>query len=77
MSTDLIFSKKRFVIDTTALISYFDFVFERGSQITKEGLNFIGSAFETDDQTILIIPGVVFIEIFDKRTVAYKPPYYT
>ncbi len=66
MSTNIITPKKRFVIDTTAIISYFDSVFEQGTQITKDALNFIGNAFETEYETILIIPGVVFVEIFDK-----------
>ncbi len=66
MSTDIITHKKRFIIDTTAIISYFDSVFEQGSQVTKEALRFINNAFETEYETILVIPGVVFVEIFDK-----------
>jgi predicted nucleic acid-binding protein len=66
MNTDSITHKNRFVIDTTAIISYFDSVFERGSQITKQALQFIDNAFEIEYETILVIPGVVFVEIFDK-----------
>jgi len=58
--------KKRLVIDTTSLISYFDNVFEQGSQISKEALKIIDNAFGSRHETILIIPGVVFVEIFDK-----------
>jgi predicted nucleic acid-binding protein len=54
------------VIDTTALISYFTSVFEQDSQISRNGLKFIKNAFDTEYETILIIPGVVFVEIFDK-----------
>jgi predicted nucleic acid-binding protein len=58
--------KSRFVVDTTALISYFDIVFEQGTQISKKATRLIETAFETEYENILIIPGVVFVEIFDK-----------
>ncbi len=66
INTETQLVKNRFVVDTTALISYFDFVFEQGSQISKKGLELIKNAFLTEHKTILIIPGVVFVEIFDK-----------
>lgn len=66
MNTDMIIYKNRFVVDTTAIISYFDSVFEQGSQITNKALQFIDDAFATEYKTILVIPGVVFVEIFDK-----------
>ena len=58
--------KKRLVIDTTSLISYFNNVFEQGSQISDEALKMVDSAFASSHEIILIIPGVVFVEIFDK-----------
>ncbi len=45
INTDVRPVKKRFVIDTTALISYFDAVFEQGSQISKKGVELIKNAF--------------------------------
>lgn len=58
--------KKRIVVDTTAVISYFSHVFEKGSQIEKEGISIINDAFTSDDKIIMIIPSIVFVEIFDK-----------
>lgn len=58
--------KKRIVVDTTAVISYFSSIFERGSQITPNGLSIIRDAFELDDKIVMIIPSIVFVEIFDK-----------
>lgn len=58
--------KKRIVIDTTSLISYFQNVFEQGSQISKKALQSIDNAFLSTQETVLIIPGVAFVEIFDK-----------
>lgn len=55
----------RYVLDTTSLISYFHGVFERPSQISKMSLKIIESAF-TEENTILIIPNIVFVEIFKK-----------
>ena len=66
ITTDKYHIKNRFVIDTTALISYFDLIFEQQSKISKEGIRIIRDAFQTEYKTILIIPGVVFVEIFDK-----------
>ena len=54
----------RAVIDTAGLISYFHLFFEQPSKITAHGLRFIQRAFQND--ILLSIPSVVFIEIFDK-----------
>lgn len=55
----------RYVIDTSALISYFSHVFDRPSQISQRGLKIIDSSFRKEN-SILIIPSIVFIEIFKK-----------
>jgi len=59
-------SRRRLVADTTALISYFSSVFNQGSKISKRAISLIDSAFRYEDEVILSIPGVVFVEIFDK-----------
>lgn len=58
--------KTRFVIDTTALISYFGTVFNRDSKISQTGLGLIRQAFQEEGRVLLIIPSIVFVEIFDK-----------
>lgn len=57
--------KKRYVVDTTSLISYFSEVFGKPSQISQYALDIIDKAFH-DDSTLLIFPSVVFIEILQK-----------
>ena len=57
---------RRFVLDTTALISYFSPVFKRGSKITERAITLIDTAFQYEYPILLSIPGVVFVEIFDK-----------
>jgi len=59
-------NKSRFVIDTTALISYYSDIFNQGSQISKKGLFVIDHAFKDKDSAIIIVPSIVFVEIFDK-----------
>jgi predicted nucleic acid-binding protein len=59
-------SKKRFVTDTVALISYFSSVFGQDSEISPRAISLIDSAFQYEDEVILSIPGVVFVEIFEK-----------
>ncbi len=59
-------SKKRFVLDATALISYFSSVFNQRSKISPKAISLIDEAFRYQDRIILSIPGVVFVEIFDK-----------
>jgi predicted nucleic acid-binding protein len=58
--------KKRFVIDTTSIISYFDNVFSQGSQISPAALDVIRRAFNYPEEIVLVIPSIVFVEIFDK-----------
>lgn len=59
--------KKRFVIDTVALISYFAHIFNIESRISRQGLSYIDTAFKDyNSKYLIIIPSVVFIEIFDK-----------
>lgn len=55
----------RYVLDTTSIISYFDYVFEKPSQISEKALRIIRKGM-TSDEVILIIPSIVFVEIFKK-----------
>ena len=57
---------KLFVVDTMAIISYFSNVFGQGTRISKRGLSIIGQAFDFPDEVLLTVPGIVFVEIFDK-----------
>ncbi|WP_414548521.1 PIN domain-containing protein [Anabaena sp. CCY 0017] len=55
------------MIDTVALISYFAHIFNVPSKISQKGLSYIDIAFKDyNSKYLIIIPGVVFIEIFDK-----------
>ena len=65
MSTNIP-GKTRIVIDTTALISYFGSVFAIDSKISSRGIDLIREAFQEDGNTLLVIPSIVFVEIFDK-----------
>lgn len=56
---------KRYVIDTTSLISYFSDIFEEPPKISERSIGIINSAF-IHDNTVLIIPSIVFVEIFKK-----------
>ena len=59
--------KRRFVVDTVALISYFSYIFNVPSKISQKGLSYIDIALKDYNSKYLItIPSVVFIEIFDK-----------
>lgn len=55
----------RYVVDTTSLISYFHDVFNTSSRISLKASNLIERGF-THQDVVLIIPSVVFIEIFKK-----------
>lgn len=55
----------RYVIDTCAIISYFEKIFESGSSISNKSLKIIDLAFSSSE-IILIVPSTVFIEIYDK-----------
>ncbi|MEH2283354.1 MAG: hypothetical protein V7K90_18815 [Nostoc sp.] len=64
---ETILDKRRFVIDTVALISYFAHIFNEPSKISPKGLLYIDTAFKHYDSNYLItIPSIIFIEIFDK-----------
>jgi hypothetical protein len=58
--------KRRFVIDTTTLISYFAHIFNVPSQISSRGLSYLTKVFQSDSEYLMTIPSIVFIEIFDK-----------
>ena len=58
--------KRRYVIDTSAIVSYFDSIFEEKPKVSQNGLQIIRQAFQCPDNNILIIPSIVFIEIFEK-----------
>lgn len=58
--------KQKYIIDTTGLMSYFANVFEIKSKISKDAINVINEAFE-ENKHILLIPSIVFIEIFSKQ----------
>ncbi len=57
---------RNYVIDTTSLISYFDDVFGGKPKISQYALRVIDRAFRDDNSIKLSIPGIVFVEIFDK-----------
>jgi hypothetical protein len=58
--------KYRFVIDTTALISFFSVLFDVPSRISPTGLSFINKSFQVESNYLMTIPSIVFVEIFDK-----------
>ncbi len=55
-----------FVIDTTSLISYFDYIFGKPSQISDKALTLIRTSFDRESSVRLSIPSIVFVEIFEK-----------
>ena len=59
---------KRFVLDTCSIISYFSDYFLDASQkeLSESTSNLIRDAINEVNETILIIPNVVFIEIYEK-----------
>lgn len=58
--------KNRIVLDTNALIAFFAPVFSQPPRIASKVAGLIKKAFEYPDQIILIIPSVVFVEIFEQ-----------
>lgn len=58
--------KQRYVIDTTALMSYFSSIFEIQNKMSQQALDIISQAFNHDD-VILLIPSIVFVEIYSKQ----------
>ncbi|MEM9886511.1 MAG: PIN domain-containing protein [Bacteroidota bacterium] len=57
---------EKYVVDTTALISYFDEIFGGSPQISEEALDIIDKAFNDTSSAILIFPSIIFIEVFKK-----------
>ena len=55
----------RYVVDTTSLISYFKDIFKVESKISVDSVKIIHSGF-MEENIILIIPNIVFVEIFKK-----------
>ena len=58
--------RKRYTIDTTALMSYFSDTFQIECKISKDAINIIGEAFD-ENKHIIQIPSIVFVEIFSKQ----------
>lgn len=58
--------KQKYIIDTTALMSYFADVFGIKSKVSQDAINIINEAFE-EKKHLLLIPSIVFIEIFSKQ----------
>lgn len=66
MKTDMVYDdKKRFVVDTVAITSYFAEIFDQKQQISSKGLEWIKNAFAHPYSYIMIVPSIVFVEIFD------------
>lgn len=58
---------KQIVLDTCAVISYFDEQFGAGSTISRKGLDIVEEALESLHTPYrLLIPSIVFVEIMDK-----------
>jgi len=55
-----------FVLDTNAIISYFNRIFNKGSSISESSLQIIEKAFFYENEVKISIPSIIFIEIFDK-----------
>lgn len=58
--------KQKYVVDTTALMSYFSSTFEIQNKMSQQALDIISKAFNHDD-IILLVPSIVFVEIFSKQ----------
>lgn len=61
--------KQKYVIDSTALISYFSQIFEKEIVISDSAIKIIDNAFH-DQDIILHYPSIVFLEIFSKHFVS-------
>lgn len=57
---------KRFVLDTTSLISYYSVIFKRKSQISENAIKIINRAFIENSNVLIVVPSICFVEIFDK-----------
>jgi PIN domain nuclease of toxin-antitoxin system len=58
--------KKRYVIDTNAIIFYFSDVFNQSNGLSKRARAIISDGFKKDSEINLIIPSIVFVEIYKK-----------
>lgn len=56
---------RRFIIDTVGIISYFHDIFDVSSRLSYRAMKIIDDALSYRN-SILIVPSVVFVEIFDK-----------
>jgi predicted nucleic acid-binding protein len=61
--------KQKYVIDSTALISYFSQIFEKEIVISNSAIEIIDNAFR-DEDIILHYPSIVFLEIFSKHFIS-------
>lgn len=61
--------KQKYVIDSTALISYFSQIFEKEVVVSDFAIKIIDNAFH-DQDIILHYPSIVFLEIFSKHFVS-------
>ncbi len=57
---------KRYVLDTTSVISYFNNIFSVKSQISSTAQKIIERGLNDDEHVVLIVPSLCFIEIYDK-----------
>jgi predicted nucleic acid-binding protein len=59
--------RKIYVIDTNALIFYFDSLFNQENRLSRKANNIISNAFSHRENSIkLSIPAIVFVEIYRK-----------
>lgn len=56
---------RRFIIDTVGIISYFHSIFDVSSKLSSRATKIIDDALVYRN-SILIVPSIVFVEIFDK-----------
>jgi PIN domain nuclease of toxin-antitoxin system len=61
--------RQYYVIDTTSLISYYPEIFKQEVKIKQEYLELIKHAFFPSSPIRIIVPSIVFIEIFEKWSV--------
>jgi len=58
--------RRRFVLDSTALISSYPKIFGGTSKISQKSVTLIHHIIEYADSDFLTIPSIVFVEIYDK-----------
>lgn len=59
------FGHKRYVADSCTLFSYFSNILGAGVSVSPRVISIVQSVFEKTEECILIIPSVVFVELFD------------